>query len=603
MTVATNALLEGRGARTALIATEGFTDLVELGRQDRAELYRLCAARPAPLVPDELRFGAPGADDARTGRSSRSTARAAGCAGQPARGAAEPEAVAVVLLHSYRHPEHELAVGEALARRACPTSTSRSRTRSWARSASTSAPRRPRSTPRSRRCCARYLRAPGRARRAERAPRARGDAVQRRPDRRRGGRRPRRLDRALRPGRRRRRAAFVARAAGAPDALCFDMGGTSCDVCVVDGGAVQERERRRRSPAGRWRCRCSTSHTVGAGGGSIAWRDAGRRAAGRARARRAPTRARRATGAAAREPTVTDANLVLGYLPRDAPLAGRRRARRARPRSARSARSRGELGLEPRAVRRGDRPRRQRRDGPGAARRDGRARDRPAPLRAARVRRRRAAARGGDRRRARDRHGSSARAPRGVLAALGLVVSPRRRDVQRTRAAERRRADRRGDRRAVASSARSARERARRAPTPSFARRYELRYRGQAFELAVDAGPSPTATSCARRSRPRTRSATATATRPGARARHDPRHRHGAGRRRRAGAARDGAARARGARQCSDGERRELEVAAGQPAAGNAIEGPAIFELPEATLLVPPGWSRRRSIETRHDRA
>src|ERR1700704_1451509 len=51
MTVATNALLEGQGARTALIATEGFTDLVALGRQDRAELYRLCAARPAPLVP------------------------------------------------------------------------------------------------------------------------------------------------------------------------------------------------------------------------------------------------------------------------------------------------------------------------------------------------------------------------------------------------------------------------------------------------------------------------------------------------------------------------------------------------------------------------
>jgi len=59
MTVATNALLEGRCARTALIATEGFTDIVELGRQARAELYRLCAARPAPMAPDELRFGAP----------------------------------------------------------------------------------------------------------------------------------------------------------------------------------------------------------------------------------------------------------------------------------------------------------------------------------------------------------------------------------------------------------------------------------------------------------------------------------------------------------------------------------------------------------------
>ena len=59
MTVATNALLEGRGARTAFIATEGFTDLIALGRQDRPELYRLCAGRPAPLTPPELRFPAP----------------------------------------------------------------------------------------------------------------------------------------------------------------------------------------------------------------------------------------------------------------------------------------------------------------------------------------------------------------------------------------------------------------------------------------------------------------------------------------------------------------------------------------------------------------
>src|SRR3954470_13431316 len=58
MTVATNALLEGRGARTVLCATEGFTDIVELGRQARAHLYRLCAARPAPLVPPQRRVAA-----------------------------------------------------------------------------------------------------------------------------------------------------------------------------------------------------------------------------------------------------------------------------------------------------------------------------------------------------------------------------------------------------------------------------------------------------------------------------------------------------------------------------------------------------------------
>src|SRR5687767_200720 len=56
MTVATNALLERRGARTALITTEGFRDLIELGRQDRPTLYDLAARRPDPLVPRELRF-------------------------------------------------------------------------------------------------------------------------------------------------------------------------------------------------------------------------------------------------------------------------------------------------------------------------------------------------------------------------------------------------------------------------------------------------------------------------------------------------------------------------------------------------------------------
>src|ERR1700730_6343323 len=59
MTVATNALLEGRTARTALIATAGFTDVIELGRQARPHLYELCRSGPAPLVPVELRFAAP----------------------------------------------------------------------------------------------------------------------------------------------------------------------------------------------------------------------------------------------------------------------------------------------------------------------------------------------------------------------------------------------------------------------------------------------------------------------------------------------------------------------------------------------------------------
>src|SRR5439155_312344 len=113
-------------------------------------------------------------------------------------------------------------------------------------------------------------------------------------------------------------AAFVARAADTPDVLCFDMGGTSCDVCVVDDGAVQERS------AGEIADRplalpMLAVHTVGAGGGSIAWRDRG--GALRVGPRSAGADPGPASyGRGGTEPTVTDANLVLGYLSPDAPL-------------------------------------------------------------------------------------------------------------------------------------------------------------------------------------------------------------------------------------------------------------------------------------------
>src|SRR6476469_5422040 len=102
MTVATNALLEGNGACTALVATEGFTDVVELGRQARADLYRLCAAHPPPLVPPERRVAAP----ERTGPDGplRELTPDAAAAVADDVAATEPEAVAVVLLHADRHP-------------------------------------------------------------------------------------------------------------------------------------------------------------------------------------------------------------------------------------------------------------------------------------------------------------------------------------------------------------------------------------------------------------------------------------------------------------------------------------------------------------------
>src|SRR4051812_38855231 len=114
MTVATNALLEGRGARTALLATEGFTDIVALGRQARADLYRLCAAHPAPLVPPERRVGvrercAP--DGVLHALDEDEIARVVDAVG-------DAEAVAVCLLHAYAQPDHERTLGDALARRA-----------------------------------------------------------------------------------------------------------------------------------------------------------------------------------------------------------------------------------------------------------------------------------------------------------------------------------------------------------------------------------------------------------------------------------------------------------------------------------------------------
>src|SRR5205085_3629243 len=115
-------------------------------------------------------------------------------------------------------------------------------------------------------------------------------------------------------------AAFVARQAGERNALCFDMGGTSCDVCVVDDGEVQERSSG--EVAGRPLALPMLGvHTVGAGGGSIAWRDPG--GALRVGPRSAGADPGPACyGRGGTEATVTDANLLLGYLSSDAPLAG-----------------------------------------------------------------------------------------------------------------------------------------------------------------------------------------------------------------------------------------------------------------------------------------
>jgi len=316
MTVATNALLEGRGARTAFVATEGFTDLVELGRQARRDLYRLCAAWPPPFSPPERRFGA--RERMGPGGVVQPLEDAEGLAEAVAGSGAE--AVAVCLLHAYRDPSHELAIGAALRERLggdVHVSLSHEVVgtfREFERAATTEvdAALSP--------LVGAYLR--------KLAARAAEDGLPEPRIMQSGGGLAALEDVAGHaaltvlsgPAGGAAAAALVAAAAGEPDLLCFDMGGTSCDVSVVQGGAV--REAPGREVGGRPLALAMVDiHTVGAGGGSIAWRDAG--GALRAGPRSAGAEPGPACyGRGGTEPTVTDANLVLGRLDASRPLSG-----------------------------------------------------------------------------------------------------------------------------------------------------------------------------------------------------------------------------------------------------------------------------------------
>ena len=112
MTVGTNALLEERGARTALIATRGFADLLEIGRQQRPELYRLCAPKPKPLIAPGLRFEANervGPDGVLEPLGEDEPLRLARLLAD-----CGVESVAICLLFSYIDPSHERRIAERL---------------------------------------------------------------------------------------------------------------------------------------------------------------------------------------------------------------------------------------------------------------------------------------------------------------------------------------------------------------------------------------------------------------------------------------------------------------------------------------------------------
>ena len=122
-TVGTNALLQHRGARTALVTTAGFEDVIEIGRQARPELYNLNAIKPPALVPSELRFGVAervvASGEVLTPLSEKDIARLL----RTVR-AAKCEAVAISLLFSFAHPEHEQRLAESLKQIGVPVSTS-----------------------------------------------------------------------------------------------------------------------------------------------------------------------------------------------------------------------------------------------------------------------------------------------------------------------------------------------------------------------------------------------------------------------------------------------------------------------------------------------
>ena len=317
MTVATNALLERRGARCALVTTAGFRDVLEIARQDRPSLYDLTRDRPPPLVDRDLRFGIGGrmGPDGELQPLDEDGVRAVA----EALAEAEVEAVAVCLLFSFLHPAHEQRVGELLREALPDVHVSLScevlrELREYERTATTTAdaylgPR-----------LAAYLgRLAGRMDEAglpsPLVMQSSGGVIE--------------LEAAAAgaaacvlsgPAGGVVGAAHAAGASGFDDVLTFDMGGTSTDVAPVVGGEVQVTTES--VVAGvPIRLPMVDVHTVSAGGGSVAWADGG------GALRVGPRSAGADPGPAAygrggEEPTVTDANLLLGHLAAGAVLGG-----------------------------------------------------------------------------------------------------------------------------------------------------------------------------------------------------------------------------------------------------------------------------------------
>jgi N-methylhydantoinase A len=582
MTVGTNALLEESGARTALIATSGFSDLLEIGRQARPELYRLCAPKPAPLVEPELRFEAAervGPDGVVEALGDDEPERLAGLVRDSG-----AESVAVCLLFSYLDPAHERTIAERLRAELPGVHVSAShevlpRFREYERCSTTTIDA--------------YL-SPLLGRYLERLAGAAEGAGLPRPVVMRSSGGVAGIEEASRagawsvlsgPAGGAVGASLLAGACGDGNALGLDMGGTSCDVCVVEDGSVRRTDSRR--IGGRTiQLPMVDVHTVGAGGGSIGWRDPG------GALRVGPHSAGAVPGPACygrggERPTVTDANLLLGRLAADSTLAGGvaldADAAAGAVRELAAELGIGELdaaegivriadqemvrALRVVTVERGIDPRRFALLPFGGA----------GPMHAAGI-----AAELGIERILCPRAG-------GVLSALGLCASDRRRDTARTVMLSG--SDLNAERIAAEVEELIAKLGGGLAGAePEVV--YEMRYAGQAFELPVSGTTRPDPADLGERFE---------------RA-HEQRYGHrdpdgevvlvdirlalvSPGPRPRPAAPPAGRLEQSRRQVRFAGEWLETPVLRGEPAAGLALDGPAIFELPEATLVVPPAWS------------
>ena len=312
-TVATNALLERKGARCALITTAGFEDVLEIGRQTRVEIYNINVSKAAPLIPADLRLGV----SERTGPHGEVIEPLdAGSVLEALEkiAAADVEAVAVCLLHSYANTEHEKKIVESAKELLAVFITASHEVlpefREYERCSTTviNAYVGP--------VMARYL--------ATLAEKLDGESIRIMQSN--GG------TIALQSAQRFAVQTIlsgpaggavggfeIGRRAGFPNAITFDMGGTSTDVCLCPGELTRTKE----CVIGEVPIRVPVIdiHTVGAGGGSIAYRDpggslrVGPRSSG---AEPGPI----CYGRGGTELTVTDANLFLGRLSAEYFLGG-----------------------------------------------------------------------------------------------------------------------------------------------------------------------------------------------------------------------------------------------------------------------------------------